>query len=133
MVVQMLKKIKKMKLARELIAVILATLLYKFQPNALNENYTIFVSLMFISTIPGSEEESIFAKNFSLPAIAFYIVTLLLMFNVISPLSLSYILTLGALTNVKAVKKIIAKKISNKLGVTSDELKTDSDNKVLMG
>jgi len=119
----MLKKIKKMKLARELVAVILATILYKFNPNALNENYTIFVALMFVSTIPGSNEESSFVKNFSLPALTFYIVTVILIFGVIQSLTLNYILTLGSLTNVKAVKKIIASRVSKKLGVNLEEPK----------
>jgi hypothetical protein len=123
----MLKKIKKMKLARELIAVILATILYKFQPNALNENYTIFVALMFVSTIPGSNEESSFIKNFSLPALTFYVVTIILIFGVIDNLTLNYILTLGALTNVKAIKKIIASRISKKLGVTPDAVETKEE------
>jgi len=132
----MFGKIKKMKLAREVIAVVLATLLYKFQPNAVNENYTIFVSLMFISTIPGSNEESSFVKNFSLPALTFYIITMLLMFGVFENLTLNYILTLGALTNVKAIKKIITKRISAKLGVVPDskEITPDiKDDEVLMG
>lgn len=108
----MLGEIKKFKLIREVIAVILTTILYKVQPEAINANYTIFVALIFISTIPGSADESSFVKNFSLPALTFYVITILLMFQVITVLSINYILTIGALTNVKAVKKIIANRIS---------------------
>ena len=108
----MLKKIKKLKIARELIAVILVTLLFKFQPNALNLNFTIFVSHIFISTIPGSSEESSFVKTFSIPTLTFYIVTLLLMFNLIQVLTIDYIISIGALTNVKAVKKIMKSRLS---------------------
>lgn len=124
----MLKKIKKLKIARELIAVILVTLLFKFQPNAVNLNFTIFVSLIFISTIPGSSEENSFIKTFSIPTITFYAITLLLMFNLIQVLTINYIISIGALTNVKAVKKIMKNRLAKLNNSKAEQKKSEEEN-----
>lgn len=124
----MVQKIKKMKLAREVIAVLLVTLLFKFQPDAVNFNFTLFTSLIFISTIPGDKDDNFWKKNFSLPAITFYVVTLLLMFKLIEVLTIDYIITIGALTNVKAVKTIISNRL-NKI----DKKNVNKEDETLIG
>jgi len=116
----------KIKIARELIAVIMITILFKIKPDMIDFNYTIFVSLVFISTIPSSNKESFTQKYLSIPAMGFYIITMLMIFGVFKNLSLEYILTFGSLTNIKAAKKIL----KERLGKLFD--KNENKNETLM-